>query len=254
MKILVAGYGFVGRAHESLLRDKHDVTIYDPPLDHNPIIPEDLESAIICVSTPQGSDGECNVNNVINVIDLLPKNMPILIKSTISLEGWRKICFMYPHHVLAFSPEFLRAATAVEDFYNTRTIYIGGKGKTFWHALFRFAFNDNSFTTIPVDPEALVLAKYFRNAYLATKVNFFNQIQDLCIASGVNANSVLDIVASDSRIGESHTTVSDERGFGGHCFPKDTSAILKTGELFDVDLSIIREAVEYNKKVRKHNV
>jgi UDPglucose 6-dehydrogenase len=58
------------------------------------------------------------------------------------------------------------------------------------------------------------------------------------------------VLGNDSRIGHSHTFVTEARGFGGHCFPKDTSAIIKTSEMFSVDLSILKSAVEYNKKIR----
>lgn len=250
MDIMIAGYGFVGRAHEALLKKQHNVPIYDPNLGYgnwwkNP------DGVIICVSTPEADDGSCDMSNVIDVINNINIDVPILIKSTVSLEGWRQLKFMFPNHKLAFSPEFLRAATAIEDFLNSRLIYIGGDSVSFWHALFRVAFNDSEFTTQVGDPEGLILAKYFRNAFLATKVNYFNQIHDLCESAGINPEEVLHVVSSDERIGHSHTHVSKERGFGGHCFPKDTLAILHTGETYGVDLTIIREAVEYNKRVRK---
>jgi UDP-glucose 6-dehydrogenase len=55
----------------------------------------------------------------------------------------------------------------------------------------------------------------------------------------------------DDRIGESHTTITDERGFGGHCFPKDTSALVTTAQHNNVELSILKEAINYNNAVRK---
>jgi len=250
MNILIAGYGFVGHAHKTLLSEQHSVRIYDPhknyPWTNNPV-----DACIIAVSTPPTHEGRCDVQNVMDVIGLLDTDTPILIKSTLSLEGWRRIKFMYPHHILAFSPEFLRAATAVEDFHNTREIYIGGEAKAFWHSLFRTAFNDDKFSTIHADPEELILAKCFRNAYLATKVSFFNQIQDLCDTAGVEGWRVRHLVAEDTRIGSSHIEVTEQRGFGGHCFPKDTSAIIKTGETYNTDLTLIRNAVEYNKSIRR---
>jgi len=250
MNILIAGYGFVGHAHKKLLSETHSVRIYDPhknyPWTDNPV-----DACIISVSTPPADDGSCDVSNVCDVISLLSEMTPILIKSTLSLEGWRKIKFMYPNHLIAFSPEFLRAATADEDFYNTREIYMGGDRKSFWHTLFSIAFNDDKFTITHVDVEELILTKCFRNAYLATKVSFFNQIHDLCEATGVNANMVLHLVGEDPRIGSSHTEVTEHRGFGGHCFPKDTSAIIKTGEKYNIDLTLIRNAVKYNKSIRR---
>ena len=62
---------------------------------------------------------------------------------------------------------------------------------------------------------------------------------------------IVEGIALDKRIGISHTQVTKERGFGGHCFPKDTSAFLKTAEKYSYDLNILRTAVDYNKKIRK---
>ena len=249
MNITIAGYGFVGRAHEAVLKDTHNINIYDPPLGYKDIVAPD--AVIICVSTPPHIDGSCNVNNVADVISRVAEEVPILIKSTISLEGWHAIKELFPNHQLAFSPEFLRAETAIEDFKNTREIYAGGDNIGFWHALFRLAFDDETFTTRPAKVEELILAKYFRNSFLATKVAFFNQIYDLCDATGTNYNEVATIVGSDPRIGLSHTQVSKQRGFGGHCFPKDVAATSRTAEKNNVELSILDAAVAYNKRIRK---
>jgi UDPglucose 6-dehydrogenase len=247
--ITIAGYGFVSKAHEAALKNKFPLTIYDPALGYDDFGSPD--AVIICVSTPPHANGACNVNNVAAVIDMTPISSPILIRSTISLEGWQAIKELYPNHNLSFGPEFLRAASAVEDFLNTRHIYIGGDDVGFWHATFRVAFDDPDFTTEVAVVEELILAKYFRNSFLATKVAFFNQIYDLCSAAGVSYDVVKHIVAEDLRIGHSHTEVTEQRGFGGHCFPKDTSAILKTSKIYDVDLSILRSAVDYNQKIKK---
>jgi UDPglucose 6-dehydrogenase len=249
MNIMIAGYGFVGRAHEAVLKDKFTVNIYDPPLGYTDIVAP--SGVIICVSTPPHVDGSCNVNNVADVISRIAEEVPILIKSTISLEGWRAIRELFPNHQLAFSPEFLRAATAVEDFMNTREMWIGGDGIGFWHALFRVAFDDATFTTHHANIEELILAKYFRNSFLATKVAFFNQVYDLCEQLDVNYNSVAKIISADNRIGASHTQITEERGFGGHCFPKDVQAILRTAEKTKTSLSILDEAVAYNNRIRR---
>ena len=84
MKIVIAGYGFVGKAHHKLLKDKHDITIVDPAWpEYKKPIPQDTEAVIVCVSTPQRSDGSCEMKNVYEVIEAAP-DVPILIKSTIA--------------------------------------------------------------------------------------------------------------------------------------------------------------------------
>ena len=252
MKILIAGYGFVGQAHEAVLKDKYSVHIYDPALGYTEML-ANPDGVIICVSTPSHESGSCNINNVAEVIGDIDSNVPILIKSTISLEGWRYLKQLYPKHHLAFSPEFLRAANAVEDFKNTREIYLGGEGIVFWHTLFRFCFDDGEFATIKRNPEELILGKYFRNSFLATKVAFFNQVYDLCEATGLNYEQVAEVVGSDERIGCSHMAITSERGYGGHCFPKDVRAILKTAKDNKSDLTILQEAQSYNARIRKNN-
>jgi UDPglucose 6-dehydrogenase len=247
--ITIAGYGFVGKAHHQALKDKFEVTVYDPALGYTDFgYPQGV---IVCVSTPAHASGACNVKHVAEVLELTSEDVPVLIRSTISIEGWQALRQLYPNHKLAFAPEFLRAVNSIEDFFSTRHIYIGGDDVGFWHAVFRVAFDDPNFTTEVAVVEELILAKYFRNSYLATKVAFFNQVYDLCKATGIEYDVVRHIIAEDARIGHSHTEVTAERGFGGHCFPKDTAAIIHTANLVDVDLSILNESVKYNKKIRK---
>lgn len=240
MKITIAGYGFVGQAHEQLL-DYCDVTIYDPHKGYSDF--GKPEGVIVCVSTPSRADGSCDIENVYDVIQRSP-NVPILIKSTISLEGWEMLVETFPNKKLSFSPEFLRANTAVEDLQNAKETYIGGGDIEFWKWVLQKPVRE-------FDPRSLVLAKYFRNSFLATKVSFFNQMYDLCKAVDVDYESVRQAVTEDSRIGDSHSWVTEQRGFGGHCFPKDTTAIAKTGQRENVSLSLIKEAIEYNKRIRK---
>jgi UDPglucose 6-dehydrogenase len=246
MNILIAGYGFVGRAHESVLKNKHNVHIYDPFLGYTEL-PSDIDAMIVCVSTPPRLDGSCEMANVFDVIERIPK-VPTLIKSTISLEGWHVLRDSFEDRI-AFSPEFLRAATAEQDFKNTQHLYFGGNNLNLWIDLFSDVFLGLQTTVKPI--EELILIKYFRNSFLATKVAFFNQIYDLCEKIGVDYESVAEGVSADSRIGSSHTQITKERGFGGHCFPKDTSAIVKTGEFYQTDLTLIAESIAYNRKIRK---
>ena len=99
-------------------------------------------------------------------------------------------------------------------------------------------------------PEELIVAKQLRNSFLATKVSFFNQALDLCSAKNINYEQVRSIVCADERIGDSHSTVTSQRGFGGHCFPKDVLATIRSGQVDGVNLTILEEVLEYNKKVR----
>jgi UDPglucose 6-dehydrogenase len=244
MKITIAGYCFVGKAHNELLKDRHDITIVDPAWpEYKRPIPQDTEAVIVCVSTPPYKDGSCHMDNVYEVIEAAP-DVPILIKSTISVEGWRMLVDTFPTRMLNFSPEFLRAATAVDDLKNMDTMLIGGTACNFWAKVFDVSCEI-------AEPEQLILAKYARNSFLALKVAFFNQMYDLCDELDIDYRAVAHYTGMDPRITESHTQVTEERGFGGHCFPKDTVALIKTAQRNNVELSILKEAVEYNRRIRK---
>ena len=247
MKIGIAGYGFVGKAHELVLKDYHDLIIYDPALEHYGDL-RHADAIIICVSTPQGSHGGCHMDNVYCIIEDNP-NVPILIKSTISVEGWDMLKDAYPNTNITFSPEFLRAATALEDFQNTTTILLGGGNTGFWADIFITAMGNINVDI--AEAKELILAKYARNSFLALKVSYFNQMYDLCSKLGIDYDKVRQYTIIDERIGESHSVISEERGFGGHCFPKDVNALINTAERDNVDLSILKNAVEYNRNIRK---
>ena len=247
MKIGIAGYGFVGKAHEGVLKDYHDLIIYDPALGHYGDL-RHADAIIICVSTPEGSHGGCHMDNVLAVVKDNP-NVPILIKSTISIEGWNMLEHMFPHTSLTFSPEFLRAASALDDFKNNNTILLGGGNTSFWADIFITAMGKINISV--AKPKELILTIYARNSFLALKVAYFNQINDLCESLGVDYEQVRLYTTIDDRIGESHTTITDERGFGGHCFPKDTKAFTVTANQNKANLTILEQAINYNNSVRK---
>ena len=188
------------------------------------------------------------MDNVYCIVEDNP-NVPILIKSTISVEGWKMLQHVFPHTDIAFSPEFLRAAYWETDAQLQDKIYVGGKNTGFWADVFITALGK-----IDVEiakPEELITAKVVRNSFLALKVSFFNQVYDYCKAQNIDYDSVADVVGDDSRITRSHTQITEERGFGGHCFPKDTTAFVTSAKHQGVELSILDAAIQYNNDIRK---
>ena len=249
MNINLYGYGFVGKAHYEILKDKNTINIIDPKFPDLKKLDTEVDCAIVCVSTPAAEDGSCDASNVLDVLSKINKTVPILIKSTISLEGWKILKEKYPYHSINFSPEFLRAENYIDDFKNMSTMYLSTEKATMWATLFNANWKNLQF--IVGEAEELILMKYFRNSFLATKVSFFNQVYDMCEATGVNYDEVASGIAQDPRIGFSHTSVTEDRGWGGLCFPKDTSAIIETAKLYKTELSLISEARSYNSKIRK---
>ena len=140
--------------------------------------------------------------------------------------------------------------TALQDLLNADEMLVGGGDINFWTNLFKKCYN-KPINILTMSVEELILIKYFRNSFLATKVSFFNQIYDLCEATGIDYKNVKEGIGMDTRIGNSHTDVNTSRGYGGHCFPKDVQAILETAQANNVDLSLIKQSQQYNNTVRK---
>jgi UDPglucose 6-dehydrogenase len=250
MKITIAGYGVLGKAHETILGHKHELRLADPLLLGKTVqeFADDTDGVICCVSTPARHNGACEMSNVYEVISHTKETTPIIIRSTISIEGWKMLKESFPKHNLTFCPEFLRSEHAEKDMWSENILFMGGSGVEFWHEVYSKSIL--SLSVGRVDPEVLIAGKYFRNAFLATKVSFFNQVYDYCKAKDLDYDLVAQLVGVDPRIGGSHTAITPERGWGGHCFPKDTAAIVHSAERDSVDLSIIKDVIAYNKKIR----
>lgn len=249
--IVIAGFGFVGKAYYNAFKTYRSIEIVDPKYNNNKIKDMDkLRGVIVCVSTPQDDDGSCYMDNVYNVISEVPNHVPIMIKSTISLDGWNELVTKFPSHLITFSPEFLRAATADEDVKNTTHIFLAGGNTDYWRDFYSYAFPEVKITVC--SPKDAIAIKYFRNSFLATKCSFFNEIYNFCQFLGLDYDTVRYGVTADPRIGESHTFIDpNSRGWGGMCFPKDTRALLKTAANANINLNTLEAAVESNNLIRK---
>lgn len=254
-ELVVAGFGFVGRAVFKLLRDKCYCWVVDPLYSNNSIDDTPyMHGVIICVGTPSLPNGECDDSQIRDVMSKMAPNVPVLIKSTVPPDKLEKIVQDYPNNPICYSPEFLRAKTADFDFANQKYIVLGGEDPdNFWEETLRSALPQCKLFLKCTITEASTI-KYAVNSFLATKVAFFNHIYDLCQASGADYNVVRQIITHDHRVGSSHTLVpghDEDRGFGGHCFPKDTKALVNYADSLGVSLDVLKSAIEYNKTVRK---
>ena len=109
--------------------------------------------------------------------------------------------------------------------------------------------------TFKVDLSTASLIKYTINSWLATKVVFFNELYKLqkASSSAVSWVQFTDMLTRDPRVGNSHMKVpgpDGEFGFGGHCFPKDTEALINYAQSKNIKLSLLEKAVSKNKKMR----
>lgn len=275
MKIGIIGQGFVGSAIREGLKEHYSILTYDIDEDkcnstHKEVcIHSDI--IFVCVPTPMRLDGSCDTrileSAINNVYDECCKTgvFPILIiKSTIPPGTTDRIDLKYKDMKVLFSPEFLTEANSFEDFKNQNRIIVGvpnyDDSQTSLEGekvvkMFSKVFKE-SHIVISTSKE-VEMCKYFINCFLATKVIFANQMYDICKSSGLDYNVVKHLAQLDPRIGNSHMMVpgpDGDRGFGGHCFPKDLAAMIKFGMDNNVPYfaTFLQEVECYNKLIRKN--
>jgi len=254
MKIAIVGCGFVGSTYYDALKTVHDIHVIDPAMNNNALSDfPGYDGIIICVPTPSNSDGSCDYSLIIDVMDTVnvettDHSIPILIKSTIDLEAWEHLTTAYTNPI-TFSPEFLRQKSATLDLKMNKYCILAGDYPNIWwkiltaspvfeRKIFRYSINDVKET---------IIMKYAVNSFLATKVIFFNQLKEFCDDNDLSFDSVRRMVITDDRIGDSHTEVTEEGGFGGACFPKDTRAFSCMDK--ENRMSVLQQAIEWNEKL-----
>lgn len=260
MKICVVGYGYVGKAIVAAFDqgENIDYDIVDPAYkEYNNSLLEVMEScdaAVVCVPTPQGEDGQCDDSIVLDVVESIGFDKPILIKSTTDIDTLQWFKENYPN--VCFSPEFLRGRSSVEDFLDETKMIIGGEidQAEGWMNVFQECLDIKDEAFLDIVEAGYV--KYACNSFLATKVTFFNDMFNLMQKAHpeLDYDSMVYALSLDSRIGHSHTEVpgyDGKFGWGGHCFPKDTAAFVNFAERQGSDLPLIRKARELNKIQRK---
>jgi UDPglucose 6-dehydrogenase len=144
------------------------------------------------------------------------------------------------------NPEFLREGAAIQDFKHPDRIVVGtddARARSVIAEVYRPLYL-NAPPIIYVSRCTAELIKYASNAFLATKITFINEIADLCEQVGADVQEVARGMGLDKRIGSKFLHAGP--GFGGSCFPKDTTALLKTAQDNGVALRIVEAVAAVN--------
>ena len=153
--------------------------------------------------------------------------------------------------VVVSNPEFLREGAAISDFKRPDRIVVGTpdeRARAVMSEIYR-PLNLNQPPLFFVDRRTSELVKYAANAFLATKITFINEIADLCEKVGANVQDVARGIGMDTRIGAKFLHAGP--GYGGSCFPKDTLALVKTGQDADSPLRIIETVAAVNEQRKR---
>lgn len=230
----IIGQGFVGNAVYQKFKDKYKVETFDL---NNELCNSYEESTykqeiiFICLPTPMKEDGSCDLSIVESAIQKTIEYGvadTIVIKSTIPPGTTSMLNKKYDIDIV-FNPEFLTERNAVSDYKNQTRIILGGsiESTTKIKRLFLKVFPGSRI--IKTDSTQAEMVKYVTNSFLSVKISFANEIYEICNRLGIDYDDVIEYATLDSRLGDSHWNVpghDGDFGFGGHCFPKDLSALL----------------------------
>jgi UDPglucose 6-dehydrogenase len=252
--------------------------IYEPGLDDlvqrnmrsgRLVFTRDLGSAaakadiiLLAVGTPmRRGDGYADLSYVYAAVEELAPHLSgftvIVTKSTVpvgtSREIEQRLRALRPDGDFAIcsNPEFLREGSAIEDFMHPDRVLVGvddQRARDLMARLYKPLALRNA-PVVFVGRESAELAKYAANAFLALKISFINEVADLCESVGADVQEVASAIGRDRRIGDKF--LHPGPGYGGSCFPKDVSALIRTGREAKAPLSIVEqvERVNHERKI-----
>ena len=218
---------------------------------------EFAEIIFLALPTPPGEDGSADLSYVLDVADKLGKLIKeykvIVDKSTVPVGTAEKVekaiaANATVDFAVVSNPEFLREGFAIDDFLNPDRVVVGTSDERavkIMDELYKPFIRDGH-PLIIMDEKSAELTKYAANAFLATKITFMNEIANFCEKVGADVDCVRQGIGSDSRIG--HKFLYPGIGFGGSCFPKDVSALLKSGQAVGYKFEIIDSVLKVNEK------
>lgn len=224
----------------------------------------DLQAAVpqadiifIAVGTPtRRGDGHADLRYVYEaakgIASLLSGYTVIVNKSTVPVGTARQVQRIIKEHNadadfdIASNPEFLREGAAIGDFMRPDRVILGLESSRAEEAL-RELYRPLNLIEAPIlimELESAELTKYASNAFLATKISFINEISTLCESVGADVHAVAKGMGLDGRIGRKFLHAGP--GYGGSCFPKDTTALIRIAQEHDVSLRIVEAVVDVN--------
>ena len=223
------------------------------------------EVQFLAVGTPPLEDGSSDLSYLLAAADTIaahaPNNSLIVTKSTVPVGTGQKLAARLRSAAekvarpvsfrIASNPEFLAEGHALKDFMEPqRTVF--GVNDAHAERQLREIYAP---LKLPVDRmlvmsvESAELAKYAANAMLAVRISFMNELANLADATGACIDSVREAMSLDDRVGKKF--LNSGCGYGGSCFPKDVTSLVKQGEAAGSPMRIADAAAQINVRQRE---
>lgn len=211
---------------------------------------------ILAVGTPPLPSGEANLAFIdqaaLEIAEAMNGYKIIAVKSTVPVGTNERLANLIRSRTSKrfdsiSLPEFLREGSAIQDTLHPDRIIIGADCQS---AADTMALLHKPLTEqiVVTDIRSAEMIKYASNAFLATKISFINEIANICEKVGADVTQVAEGMGYDKRIGPSFLKAGI--GYGGSCFPKDTSALIQIAGHFDYEFKLLRSVVEVNQDQR----
>jgi len=202
---------------------------------------DNTDASFICVGTPSAPDGSVGLSYVVDVCRNIGTAMAskdgyhsVIVRSTIVPGSTESACIPVLEEIsgkkagtgfgLGYYPEFLRESTAIADYYDPGLVVFGSMDagtRDFLSELNK----DMPCDIHKVDIRTAELLKYTSNCWRAVKVTFANEIGNIAKASGIDGQTVMEILCSDEKAAMSPYFMRPGFAFGGSCLPKDVRAL-----------------------------
>jgi UDPglucose 6-dehydrogenase len=260
--------------------ERGEIPIYEPGLDQlvSKNVAErrlrfttNLEESIrgaraifIAVGTPPKADGSADLRYVEEVARTIARHMNgpklVVTKSTVPIGTGRMIERILEEAgkaslgAVVSNPEFLREGSAIEDFMKPDRVVIGASTREAADLMKEIyaPLHSLEIPFVVTNVESSELIKYASNGFLATKITFINEMATLCEKVGADVHDVAIGMGLDTRIGPKFLQAGP--GYGGSCFPKDTSAMADIARRYGYELQIIEAVLRVNEEVKRRMI
>jgi len=223
------------------------------------------DAVFIAVGTPtRRGDGHADLTYVMAAAEEIARAakeyIVIVTKSTVPVGTNRKLAEVVARanpdleFDVVSNPEFLREGAAIEDFMKPDRVVVGvqtDRAAKVMEEVYRPLYL-RDFPIVTTDLESAEMIKYAANAFLATKITFINEIAALCEKVGADVKQVSKGMGMDGRIGNKFLHAGP--GYGGSCFPKDTSALARIGQEHAQPMQIVEAVIKVNEEVKRRMI
>ena len=223
---------------------------------------DNTEASFVCVGTPSAADGSVGLKYVGRVCENIGSALAskaayhsVVIRSTIVPGSTDGTCIPALETAsgktagkdfgVGYYPEFLRESTAIEDYYDPGLIVFGAMDTPTAEFLTGLNAKLNCKTHV-VDLQTAEMVKYTSNTWRAVKVTFANEIGNIAKASGLDGQTVMEILCSDTKVAMSKYFMRPGFAFGGSCLPKDVRALRHLAASTGTNAHLLNAVIEAN--------